>query len=62
MDTLLATHLIDPQVLRSDDFEAFVAARKASLLGLVESAMGQSVRQDLVEDLDTAEEEEEEVA
>jgi len=40
MDAILKSHVIDPTLLRADSFDAFYAARKASLLGLVESAMG----------------------
>ncbi|MFD6390787.1 DUF262 domain-containing protein [Nocardia sp. NPDC060259] len=40
-DDVVATHLIDPALLRNDDFEAFYADRRSQLLALVESAMGQ---------------------
>lgn len=40
MDALLASHRIDPQALRCDDFEGFYEARKAALLGLIREAMG----------------------
>ncbi|MBU42053.1 MAG: hypothetical protein CMN76_02445, partial [Spirochaetaceae bacterium] len=43
MDAILETHLITPSTLRSDDFEAFYAAREASLLEIVERAMGKSL-------------------
>jgi len=39
-DEILKTHLIDPGLLRSDDFAAFYEARKRALLALVESAIG----------------------
>ncbi len=42
MDGILKSHMIDPTLLRSDSFEAFYAARKAALLGLVEHAMGKA--------------------
>ena len=40
MDAILRTHIIDPDLLRADDFEGFFRQRKASLLGLIERAMG----------------------
>ncbi len=43
IDDYLRTHLIDPEVLRADDFEAFCRARQAALLGLIEEATGQTV-------------------
>jgi hypothetical protein len=42
MDAILQTHLIDPALLRADDFQAFYAARKAALLCLIERAMGKA--------------------
>jgi hypothetical protein len=36
MDDVLRTHLIEPALLRADDFQAFYQARKAALLGLIE--------------------------
>lgn len=40
MDAILRTQCIDPALLRSDDFEGFFRTRKATLLALVERAMG----------------------
>lgn len=40
MNEILETHLIDPGLLRADNFDAFFGARKATLLALVEQAMG----------------------
>jgi hypothetical protein len=40
MDSIIASHLITPALLRSDDFDAFYADRRATLLSLVEEAMG----------------------
>lgn len=40
MDKILASHVIDPTLLRGDSFQEFYAARKAALLALVERAMG----------------------
>jgi len=43
LDDRLRTHLIDPELLRSDDFAAFMRTRQASLVGLVEAATGKRV-------------------
>lgn len=40
MDDILRSHLIDPEMLRQDNFSAFYQARKTALLKLVETAMG----------------------
>ncbi len=40
LDAYLRSHLIDPTILRLDDFEAFMAYRQKSLLGLIEQATG----------------------
>jgi hypothetical protein len=40
LDTILRTHSIDPALLRGNDFEVFFQSRKATLLSLVERAMG----------------------
>lgn len=42
MDTLLATHQVPAQWLRTDDFHGFHKARKTLLLQLVEQAMGKA--------------------
>ncbi len=39
-DAILRSHLIDPALLRADDFEGFYAARKQALLDIIEGAMG----------------------
>ena len=43
IDGFLQTHLIDPKLLRTDNFEGFFQARQAALLGLIKEATGQSV-------------------
>ena len=43
LDAILRTHLIDPALLRADDFEGFFAARRQALAGLVSEAMGKRV-------------------
>jgi len=42
-DEILRSHLIEPSLIRSDDFDAFFTARKAALLKLVADAMGKPV-------------------
>jgi hypothetical protein len=51
LDDVVGTHLIDPKLLRANDFDAFYRARSAALLGLIESAMRKSAvsRQDAPE-------------
>ena len=52
LDRHLGSHLIDPALLRGDDFRAFMADRKARLLGLIETAMGQKAyRETNVDDI-----------
>jgi hypothetical protein len=43
LDDILRSHLIEPQHLRNDDFEAFFQARMQALCGLVGEAMGKPV-------------------
>lgn len=43
LDAILKTHVIDPAILRSDDFERFYEARFEQLLQRIESAMGRSI-------------------
>ncbi len=42
LDSYLSSHLIEPSILRSDDFEAFMADRQKRLLGLIEQATGKA--------------------
>jgi hypothetical protein len=42
-DEILKSHLIDPALLRADDFTGFFAARKTALLEIISSAMGKAV-------------------
>lgn len=42
-DEILQTHLIDPAVLRVDDFEGFYQSRKQLLIQMVEQAMGKTI-------------------
>ena len=43
LDDILRSHLIEPEHLRNDDFEAFYDARMTALSGLVGDAMEKSV-------------------
>ncbi len=43
MNDLLASHAIDPAILRSDDFDAFIADRRVRLSNLISRAMGKPV-------------------
>lgn len=45
MDAILKTHVIEPGLLRGDDFQGFYAARKLALLVLIGRAMGKAVQQ-----------------
>ncbi len=40
MDDILRTHCIDTALLRANDFKGFFEKRKATLLELIEKAMG----------------------
>ena len=42
LDSYLRSHLIDPAIMRRDDFEAFMADRQKRLLGLIEQATGKA--------------------
>ena len=43
MDDLLASHALEPALLRSDDFDRFVEDRRRRLLRLIERAMGKQI-------------------
>ena len=47
LDVLIAPHLIDPTLLRGDDFEAFFANRREALCQAVERAIGKPVQRDI---------------
>jgi len=49
MDSILESHVIEPAVLRSDDFLAFFKTREKALLDRVEAAMGKPIARDLVQ-------------
>jgi hypothetical protein len=42
LDSYLASHLIDPALLRTDNFDAFMTDRQKNLLALIEHAMGKA--------------------
>lgn len=42
LDAYLTSHLIDPVILRADDFDAFMADRQKRLLALIEQATGKA--------------------
>ena len=46
MDEILASHAIDPALLRADDFTGFFAARQAAILERIERAMGRPIALD----------------
>ena len=43
IETNIFTHLIDPETLASDDFPAFMSARRERLVKIIETAMGKPV-------------------
>lgn len=52
LDDILRTHLIDPTLLRADDFEGFFEARMKALSGVISQAMGKPVVEGRVPDED----------
>lgn len=50
MREILESHVIDPDALMNDDFEAFFQARQGALLERIEAAMGKPVARDAVEE------------
>lgn len=46
LDDFLKPHLIEPQLLRNDEFDEFFAARREELSKLVETAIGKPVQRD----------------
>lgn len=43
LDAIILTHLIDPNLLRADDFDSFIRDRARRLLDLIEKAIGKAV-------------------
>lgn len=50
LNTYLTSHLIDPDLLRSDSFDAFLADRQSRLLTLIEQATGRAAYTGAVEE------------
>lgn len=46
MNKILATHFIDPELLRADDFGAFIEARQQQLLKIISRVMGKTLSDD----------------
>ncbi|EMK0758838.1 DUF262 domain-containing protein [Acinetobacter baumannii] len=46
MNKILATHFIDPELLRADNFEAFIEARQQQLLKIISRVMGKTLSDD----------------
>jgi len=63
VDAFIQSHLIDPSLLRADNFDAFMVSRQKQLLTLIEQATGKSAYtgtvpeegEDVESDLDSAE-------
>lgn len=49
MNAILRSHLITPEALRNDDFDAFFAVREKALLERIEQAMGKPIVRTMVE-------------
>lgn len=47
LDELIATHRIQPEFLRADDFDGYFRTRRESLCQLVEAAIGKAVQRDI---------------
>ena len=50
LDNILRSHLIDPDLLRADDFEGFYQDRKEKLLQLIEAKTGKDILRDAESD------------
>lgn len=46
INDLLRTHLVSPDIIRTDDFYAFIEDRKESILQRIETAMGKTIVRD----------------
>jgi hypothetical protein len=46
LDGILESHLIDPVLLRADDYDGFYAARKTALVDGIEAMMGKAALRD----------------
>lgn len=60
MNEILNSHLIDPNIIRKDDFNNFIKLRQESIINLIESVIGKPVVRDIRdESIDLGETEEE---
>lgn len=50
LDSILRSHMINPEHLRKDDFRRFFIDRRHRLIELIEQAMGKSVQRDINDD------------
>ena len=55
LDQHLSSHLINPPLLRSDDFQGFMADRQKRLITLIEQATGKQVHAGAEEEGEEAE-------
>ncbi len=46
MNDILKSHCIDPESLRTDNYEQFIARRKEQLIQIVELAMGKTIERE----------------
>ena len=47
LNDLLRTHLVDPDAMRSTDFDAYFTTRRDALVRLIENAIGKAVQRDV---------------
>jgi len=50
MNDIIASHCIDPETLRANDFDQFYEHRRESLLRIVEQVMGKEIDREVVEE------------
>jgi hypothetical protein len=49
LDEIMISHILDPALVRADNFEAFFTARKEAILQRIEGAMGKLIARDATE-------------
>jgi len=49
LDEIMISHILDPALVRADNFEAFFTARKEAILQRIEGAMGKPIARDATE-------------
>ncbi len=52
IDTLLRTHVINPEIMRADNFYGFIEDRKEAIFKLIEKAMGKNINRDASQSAD----------